>query len=489
MATQTDYLIKRGHTWFVQVQIPAHLRKAAGGRFSYVKTLKTRDLSEANKRKYHYIAAYKQRIAGLERQAAAGEQPAAWTEIQEQALAWRKTLERAKGQVIHQDANGPEYLTDFYLGEISDEAREIDEEHGEEIATAFYKTAKGEGVLLLPQVEHWLAEQTTTKQTRAQHRTVLREFSKWAKRELWIEDVTRRYAGEYVGYLLGPNGLKPKTVQRYLSSLSSLWSWLEARGLANDNPWLRQGVGKKSKRGETPPRRQWTDEALVQVLSATYTARYTLILQDLVKLALVTGARLDELCALKVTDVRKEEDGWWINITEGKTAAAVRTIPVHDSVAHVLERRTVSSRDFLFDRLVPGGPDGKRSWNASKAFGHFTRSLNLKAGERQTFHSLRKSFVEVMEAKEVPLPTIQLLIGQKRQSLAFSVYSSGQRVDLRKAIDKLSYAESVMTLIRQPSRAPEDTETTEEPESSASAIIHNGAKRTKPRTPTRHPPQ
>jgi integrase len=218
--------------------------------------------------------------------------------------------------------------------------------------------------------------------------------------------------------------------------------------LANDNPWLRQGVGKKSKRGETPPRRQWTDEALVKMLSATYTARYTLILHDLAKLALVTGARLDELCALKVADVRKEEDGWLINITEGKTAAAVRTVPVHDSAAHVLERRIASSRDFLFDRLVPGGPDGKRSWNASKAFGHFTRSLDLKAGERQTFHSLRKSFVEVMEAQEVPPSTIQLIIGHTRQSLALTVYSQGQRVELRKAINKLRYSDDVMRLIR-----------------------------------------
>ncbi len=453
MAAPTDYLKRRGHTWYVQVQIPAHLREAAGGRFSYVTSLKTRDLNEANRRKHHYVAAYKQRIAALEKPNRAGEQPAAAdADVYGQALAWRERLARDQGQVLFYEGENeerPVYVNDEWHSQISEEAQEIEETHGEEVARAFFRTARGEGVLLRPQVEPWLTEQThTTKQTKAQQRTVLREFTTWARRELWVEDVTRRYAGEYVSHLLGPSGLKSKTVQRYVTSLSSLWSWLEARGLANDNPWLRQGVGKKSKRGETPPRRQWTDEALVKVLSATYTARYTLILHDLVKLALVTGARLDELCALKVADVRKEEDGWWINITEGKTAAAVRTVPVHDSAAHVLERRIAASRDFLFDRLVPGGPDGKRSWNASKAFGHFTRSLDLKAGERQTFHSLRKSFVEVMEAKEVPLPTIQLLIGQKRQSLAFSVYSSGQRVDLRKAIDELRYSDEVMRLIR-----------------------------------------
>ena len=48
-----------------------------------------------------------------------------------------------------------------------------------------------------------------------------------------------------------------------------------ARGVAGGNPWLGHGVGKKSKRGEAPKRRQWSDAALVKVLSGAYTPRYT----------------------------------------------------------------------------------------------------------------------------------------------------------------------------------------------------------------------
>ena len=107
-------------------------------------------------------------------------------------------------------------------------------------------------MLLRTQIDPWLAEQAnTTNQTKAQYQDVLRAFIAWAGEDVFVESVTRRYAGEYVSHLLGPAAnLKRKTVQRYVSSLSSLWAWLEARGLAQDNPWLRQGVGKKSKRGE-----------------------------------------------------------------------------------------------------------------------------------------------------------------------------------------------------------------------------------------------
>ena len=65
----------------------------------------------------------------------------------------------------------------------------------------------------------------------------------------------------------------------------------------------------------------------MKVLGGAYTARYTTTLHDLARLALVTGARLDELCALRTSDVHKREDGWWITIREGKTEAAVTRCP------------------------------------------------------------------------------------------------------------------------------------------------------------------
>jgi integrase len=468
--SRNQYLKKQGNTWHVLVQVPARLRKAAGC-WAYIKTLQTQDINEANRRKHDYVALFKRKIEALERGDQTNDLVA---QLHEKALAWNKTLERAKGQVIHQHPDGPEYLTDFFLGEISDEAREIEEEHGEKAAEMFFRAARGEGTPpLRTQIDQWLAEQLITEHTKAQHRTVLSRFLKWAGHDTTVSDVTRRRAGEYRSHLLSPAaGIARTTARRYVSSLSALWTWLEQRGVTDNNPWLRLGLGKKATRGQIPPRRQqWTDGALVKVLSGPYTTRYQNILHDLVRLALVTGARLDELCARKVADVEKRADGWWLHIREGKTNAAIRTVPVHESAAHVLERRTAAKGDqeFLFDNLG-AGEYGKRSWNVSKTFSRYTRTLGLKAGERQTFHSLRKSFVEVMEAKEVPLTTIELLIGHERKSLAFNTYSLGQRVNLREAINKLEYSDSVMALIRQPSQATEDIDTTEEAEGSRTVI-------------------
>jgi integrase len=187
----------------------------------------------------------------------------------------------------------------------------------------------------------------------------------------------------------------------------------------------------------------------VKLLTGEMTPQYTATLHDLVRLALVTGARLDELCSLRTSDVTKRPDGWWISIREGKTKAAIRDIPLHESAAHVLQRRRTSADGFLFSGLVPGGPDRKRSWNVSKAFGRYCTKLGL-TDDGLVFHSLRKTFTEAMEAAEVPEPTTKIIVGHTRTSLTYGHYSKGERVALRQAIRKLKYSRQVMDAIRRP---------------------------------------
>jgi integrase len=448
----TDFLKLRGRTYYVRVQIPARLWAAAAGKREYVKTLKTGDLREANKLKHAHVAVFQARIRALERR-----EPEALPDLHAitgRALGWRRSMERDKGQVLAYHGDDPVYKTDAWLSQIADEADEIEFEHGEETALRFFKIAKGEGTPLRDLVDAWLDEQAgdITAQTAAQHRTVLTAFLKWAGQELLVEEVDRRKAGEFATYLLTPaSGLKRKTAQRYVSSLSSLWQWLLARGIAKgDNPWRGLAIGKKGKRGETQAPKQWSDAGLKGLLTSARTERYTDVFHDLVRLALVTGARLDELCELRTDDVHKRNDGWWASIRQGKTEAAVREVPIHESAAHVIERRFKSSKDeFLFQGLVPGGPDQKRSWNVSKAFGHYTRKIGLNE-ERQTFHRLRNTFTEAMEAAGVPESTTQLIIGHKRQSLTYGHYSQGERLrkELRGYINRLRYSDEVMRLIR-----------------------------------------
>jgi integrase len=165
----------------------------------------------------------------------------------------------------------------------------------------------------------------------------------------------------------------------------------------------------------------------------------------------MTGARLEELCGLRCEDVERRADGWWLLIREYpgrqlKSPAAARQVPLHESAAHVVERRKRDGERFLFPGLTPGGPDQRRSWNVSRSFAAYRKRAGVK-GRGEVFHSLRNTFVEHMEGASVPESTVKLLVGHARPSLTFGRYSEGARVDLREAMRRLSYSDAVSRLI------------------------------------------
>ncbi|MHC2514142.1 site-specific integrase [Bradyrhizobium diazoefficiens] len=148
---------------------------------------------------------------------------------------------------------------------------------------------------------------------------------------------------------------------------------------------------------------------------------------------------------MKKADVTEREDGYWFVIGEGKTEAAQREIPVHPTAAKIIERRLKGEDEWLFEGLTPGGPDEKRSWYVSKAFGRFRAQDDVKVdGRLEDFHALRNTFIELMEGLEVAESTVKLLVGHKRTSMTYGHYSKGQRVNLREAIKKVDYGVEIM---------------------------------------------
>src|SRR5262249_12509648 len=192
-----------------------------------------------------------------------------------------------------------------------------------------------------------------------------------------------------------------------------------------------------------------SDEQLVSLLSGCYdTATYRQVLADLLRLGLVTGCRLEELCALKKADVLKRKDGYWLVIREGKTDAAVRVVPVHRCVDRLVHRRRQGKGEHLFGEITAGAY-GRRSHHVSKAYGRYRKLVGVK--ERgQDFHALRHTFTNMMEGAGVAGPTNPVLIGHSRKQTmgTTAMYSQGDRVDLRKVVNKLRYSPRVMCLIQ-----------------------------------------
>jgi len=436
----TKYLIQRRQTWYVVVKVPVKLQKILG-KTTIVETLGTRSLPEAQTLRYAALARIKGQFEALEK----GENQ----NLLQVALNRREALTSADTTPDRETENT---ARDDVFDDIVEEAMDLEVTKGPQAAATYFRVATSSSPLLNDTLDTWLKEaaRTITKQTAGQYKSDAERFIEWAKKAdvVMLSEVTKRLAGRYVSE--GFEGLTAKTTNRHISSLSMWWRWLERKGFVEVNPWAGQSLPTKQKKGGVQTvRRQYTTQEITKLLTGLEARP----LGNLFRLGLFTGARLDELCSLKLADVVKRPDGLWLSIREGKTENAVRTVPVHSAIKAVVEQMAKEAQaakanpeGWLVPGLTPGGADKKRSWNVSKKFTRERRKLDVD-DPATVFHSTRKNLIEVLEAAEVPIHTAKLLVGHERGDMTYGRYSKGEMVNLRATIEKVTYPKEVMAAL------------------------------------------
>ena len=443
MADQ-QYLQKRRNSWYVVVEVPKHLRSVLG-KPRFLRSLRTDSLSQAQERKHRYVAEFKALIAEAERtKVDPGHR------LMFRARELRAELERADDAPVLGPEGKPVPRSELIKALIIDEASEIKDFDGELKADQFYAVAMGEDELVRDAFDRWTRERDgCTEGTEFQRRSVLDDFLHWAGPRTTVRQVTRRRVGTYIErHLFGTKKLTRKTVARYLSAMSPFWRWLEGRGYAVENPWRGQELNLGTSAGAKKPKKEaWPIPSLERLLSGQVDGKHHAVIHDLMRLSLLTGCRLEELCAARKSDFDRREDGWWLRINEGKTDAAAREIPIHPSLETIIVRRLEDPTDaYLFPGLNAGGHDGKRSYAISKAFGRYTRKLGVWT-EKHDFHSFRRSFAELAFASGLPEQVVSVLMGHKLMGMSFGVYARGNLLDRRQAILSLVIPPEIQGLI------------------------------------------
>jgi integrase len=423
------HLQLRGRTWYVRVAVPPSLVRKAG-RASILKSLQTRDVAEARSRRWPMVAKIKAELDELKG-------AKAWCPVA-LGLKWRAAIASSDDEPNDDNPQGMSER-DLTIDDMHLEREELEDAGRAADADLMYRLATDTGTVIEDAGRKWLRELEgrVTSQTIKQHGHALSLLKKHLPAVVLTTDLDRRKAGLFVTDKLQPSGRAQKTVNRIVSSLSAFWKWMIRRGLAEANPWEGQGdFAKKRGKAKAGKERPYTPHELVRLLTAdpgtTLKGRYGPPTRDLLRLGLATGARLNELCELRVEDV-KVADRVLFFIPEGKTASARRAIPVLEAVWPILERRLGTAEGGqLFPELKPGGPDGKRSWYVSKRFTQYRRTV---LGEDSTvdFHSLRRSFATYLEhattaSLKVNPSVIAELMGHQKGTLALSVYSGGLRL-------------------------------------------------------------
>jgi integrase len=300
-----------------------------------------------------------------------------------------------------------------------------------------------------------------TEQTRSQYEAVYRLFDQWAEGSR-LEEISASRASTFLDVIATldphwgrspetkkrsfadivekfgkhPVGLGNRTVNRYATALSQVWQWASSRGLtAGENPWSQKyrRVGEKRRTRKLP----FTSPELRLLLQRAPDARppeqtYQNTLAWLCLIAAYTGMRLNEICERRVADIKIDEGVWYFDITNAKSEAGDRKVPIHSRLlaAGLLDFKDHHGQDWLFPALKPGGPDRKRSWYISKRFVEYRRELGVirmdegTGKDRIDFHSFRRTVIHTLERARLPQTEVAQVVGHEREGITFGTYNA-----------------------------------------------------------------
>ncbi len=216
---------------------------------------------------------------------------------------------------------------------------------------------------------------------------------------------------------VGKPTISPRTVNRHLASLGAFCNWLVAHGYLHANPTegmaLRKDKTKKvfpfsidqmnllfrsplftgCESAEAP--RFWHKPGVVKVRDHRYWVPLIM---------LYTGARPAEIAQLSISDVRKEQKTWVIDITETadgddevrktlKTESSRRQVPIHTELVKLgLLDYIGLIRDAGHTRLFPRAVRNSRGQmiaDFSREFGRYLSRVGIKDGKGLSLYSFR----------------------------------------------------------------------------------------------------
>jgi len=432
-------LVLQRRVWWARYGVPADVRDAFDGRREHWVNLKTDHLPTASARVHRYTSEFHSRVREARGKSGA---------VHEDALEWRKTVATAGMDAdVAVDAAIREAARRYVKGGVAALVRAADMHHegsegdalldlGGPQAKTFVDIAILGRTPLLPFVDAWHTVRATEVEAKTafiDKAAVLRFVDKLPL----TSDVTKVAVADWVENR--KREVSPQTVQREVSGLRAFWAYLRGRGEVSkdaDDPFsqLRFKDGKKN---ATKTKRTRFQPAEVTALFEAATVAGDQELADLIALAAYTGARREELCAVKIEDLA---DGWMtVHEADAKTSAGGRDIPLHPKVTPVIERLRGSRRSgYLFAGLTEnqygtrGDAVGKRFSRLKTAQGHPVT---------KTFHSIRHTVSHQLEAAQIPENLAADILGHKKSTITYGLYSGrgATRALLPAAVSKIEY--------------------------------------------------
>jgi len=397
-------LVRRGGMFVYRRRVPHRLRSIIGTH-EVKRTLGTSDLNVA-KRRWQAVHAEVERLFTEAAKTISNPSVAAFKAVEE----WRQWAASRP-----YDQENEEAADLGIIGMLERDARVEDgklEPTKRAVLLALLKRSTDSAVENSPPLsvllDRYDSERKLPPKTKQEWQRVLARFTEHVGGvDLPVQAITSAHVRGFKAYLLTytVNGrvISGTTVKKLLGALSTILAWAKREQYITANPAegitvARGGRTDGQMEGRLPysvddlraifaPERQQERRA---ISDAAYWIPW---------LALTTGARLEELGQLRVSDVRQEEGVDFLAIEPGdgkrvKTKSSRRRIPLSLGFLDFVQRQRNSGQVRLFPELKPDR-FGKLTAVFSKWYGRYARQACGISDPRKTLHSFRHLFKQI----------------------------------------------------------------------------------------------
>jgi integrase len=420
------FVVKRGENYSARLAIPKALRPILG-RNEFKKSLGTTSRMEAELLAAPHILSWKKLIEEAKTDGATAKakalRQAFMSDKDNDKLDEDGAMEVVRGIIIE------EAIEKTILG--GRDINSIDTKSERAAAKAFYDIASGQVVTLDDYVDGWVASISHLKPRTINQ--MQRDVVSFLKEETSHIPTRETMAA----WIRASKSTGAKSIKRKLGSLGSLWEYLLVEGVVTDlSPFhghkLPRDVSKTK-----PIRRAFSNDECLALMAEVASGKDT-ALADLITLGLYTGARIEELCRLRVDDIITEDNHRALRIAKSKTQAGTRTVPLHPAITALVDRLAADSKDGYLVFSKSKNQYDERSTGLSRRFGRLKSSLGY--GPELVFHSLRKTVTTKLEQAGVSEGIAADIVGHEKQTITYGLYSGGTSMAQKmEAISKINY--------------------------------------------------
>jgi integrase len=463
MEAPVSYLAKRASVYYFRRAVPDDLRPVIG-KIEIMRSLRTKDREQAKR----LIPAEITKSDALFDAARIANAPASipqpdsdggrarwendrWQDTMRNADAERRDWEADEladyEQRLATDPMGKRLLTDHAEElAIARLARVDQNRHAPETQIQAVECSPGKGVYLDTDIlDLWAAERNPAEKTKSGYKRVAEWLHDRIGRKS-VEQFTRKDMLAFKDRLIA-DGQTPQNINVKLGNLRTLLQWAADNDYAADNP--AKGIILKAEPNKRMPYGLADLRSLFASPIYSEGARPTQGRGEaaywLPVLALYTGARMEELGQLRISDVQHIEypdaDGetqscWGLEIiantdadglaTQIKNKESERFVPLHAELIRLgfLEYvKSVPANGRLFPELRAGA-FGRMSAKWGEWYGRYLDSDTKITDKRITFHSFRHTFKDYCRAIEIPEQLQNRLMGHKSPGIA-ATYGKG----------------------------------------------------------------